>query len=102
MIKKYFLFITLIATCQLFSREVFNSIEKNFTLYTCKTSFGKSNAGLFHFSNNSYYLNFMGSSNYLGCVSYFSCCTNSSKNLDNLIWSGFIGSTSYLRKGRTA
>lgn len=102
MIKKYFLFITLIAACQVFSKEVYRSIEKNFTLNASETKFGKSNLSPFDFFTNSCYLNFTSSFDDVSCYSFFTCCIKSSKNLDYLIRSGFIGSTTYLRKGRTA
>lgn len=102
MIKKYFLFITLIATCQVFSKEVYRRIEKNFTQYACDAAFGKSNLTPFDFFTNSYYLGVANSFNDVRCYSFFSCCTNSSKNLDYLIQLGLIGSRTHLRKGRTA
>jgi hypothetical protein len=102
MIKKYFLFITLIATCQVFSKEVYRKIEKNFNPYVCETKFGKSNLSPFNFFINSYYRGLTYSFNDVRCYSLFPCCNNSSNSLDYLIQSGFIGSTTYLRKGRTA
>jgi hypothetical protein len=46
MIKNYLLFTLLIATCQIFSQEVYLNSGKNFTAYRYKTPLGQSNSTL--------------------------------------------------------
>jgi hypothetical protein len=102
MIKKYFLFITLIATCQVFSKGVYRNLENNVNTDVCQTSFGKANLITSNFYINFNYLTLTNPFNQIRCHSFFSCFNHFSKNSNEIIQLEFIGSTTYLRKGRRA
>lgn len=99
MIKKYFLFIALITTCQVFSKGFYRNLENNLNADVTQASFGLSNVNTCTLLINFYYLDLINPFNQVRCNSFFSCFNHFSIKSNDLILLESIGSTTYLRKG---
>jgi hypothetical protein len=99
MIKKYFLFIALITTCQVFSKGFYRNLENNLNPDVTQASFGLPNVNTCTLFINFYYLDLINPFNQFRCNSFFSCFNHFSIKSNDLIPLESIGSTTYLRKG---
>jgi hypothetical protein len=99
MIKKYFLFVALIANCQVFSKGFYRNLENNLNADVTQVSFGHSNVNTCTFFINFYYLELTNPFNQVRCNSFFSCFNHFSIKSNDLIPLELIGSNTYLRKG---
>jgi hypothetical protein len=98
MIKKYFLLITLIATCQVFSKGFYGNLENNLKTDVTQTLFGPPYVSTCTFFKI-FIIDLINPFNQVRCNSFFSCFNHFSVQCNDLFPLEFIGSTTYLRKG---